>query len=199
MRATPRAGRQPAPEMATSVTDPYATLGIPSGATRAEAARAHRRLAKRYHPDVNPGPDAAERMRRINEAWRTLASGGPTRAPVSTVTWTTWPEARVAPAPRARRPARPEPAAPSFGRPAHRPRGRLAGALTHVRGRGLAREHQPLRPTQSRSQNTREYTRVPVIHGSHGASRTTWNAGSGMRNDGRRNPKAPAGSNPNRP
>ena len=101
--------------MATRLQDPYATLGIPSGATRAEAARAHRRLAKRYHPDVNPGPEAAERMRRINEAWRTLASGAQTRAPASTVTWTTWPEARVASAHRARRPARPEPAAPSFG------------------------------------------------------------------------------------
>ncbi len=98
--------------MATSVIDPYATLGIPSGATRAEAARAHRRLAKRYHPDLNPGPDAAERMRRINEAWRTLAAAAPTTSPV---TWATWPEARAAPAPRARRPAPAEPAAPSFG------------------------------------------------------------------------------------
>jgi molecular chaperone DnaJ len=97
--------------MATRVMDPYAMLGIPSGATRAEAARAHRRLAKRYHPDLNPGPEAAERMRRINEAWRTLA----TAAPTSPVTWATWPEARVASAPRTRRPAPAEPAAPSFG------------------------------------------------------------------------------------
>lgn len=53
--------------------DPYATLGIPQGASRAEAARAHRRLAKQFHPDVNPGPAAAERMGRINEAWRILS------------------------------------------------------------------------------------------------------------------------------
>jgi DnaJ domain len=100
--------------MATTVLDPYATLGIPVGATRAEAARAHRRLAKRFHPDVNPGPEAAERMRRINQAWRTLASGAPRPAPTSPVTWTTWPEDRVASAPRARRQA-PEPVPPSFG------------------------------------------------------------------------------------
>lgn len=60
--------------MAATAFDPYATLGIPAGASREEAARAHRRLAKQFHPDVNPGPAAAERMRRINEAWRILSS-----------------------------------------------------------------------------------------------------------------------------
>lgn len=59
--------------MATSTLDPYATLGIPSSASRAEVGRAHRRLAKEFHPDVNDGPAAAERMRRINEAWRILS------------------------------------------------------------------------------------------------------------------------------
>lgn len=59
--------------MATSTFDPYATLGIPAGASRAEAGRAHRRLAKEFHPDVNHGPAAAEHMRRINEAWRILS------------------------------------------------------------------------------------------------------------------------------
>lgn len=59
--------------MTTTVFDPYTTLGIPVGASREEAARAHRRLAKAFHPDVNPGAAAAERMRRINEAWRILS------------------------------------------------------------------------------------------------------------------------------
>jgi len=59
--------------MAATTIDPYATLGIPAGASRAEAGRAHRRLAKEFHPDVNPGPAAADRMRRINEAWRVLS------------------------------------------------------------------------------------------------------------------------------
>ena len=135
--------------MAATTLDPYATLGIPASASRAEAGRAHRRLAKEFHPDVNAGSAAAERMRRINEAWRILSDParrarhdadraaahwpGPgyrtrsadpwaatTGAPRSgTATWTTWPESRGAPAPRARRPARPEAAEPTFGdRPA---------------------------------------------------------------------------------
>jgi molecular chaperone DnaJ len=60
--------------MASRTLDPYAALGIPAGASHAEAARAHRRLAKQFHPDVNPGRAAAERMRRINEAWRILSN-----------------------------------------------------------------------------------------------------------------------------
>jgi curved DNA-binding protein CbpA len=60
--------------MAARTLDPYAALGIPAGASRAEAARAHRRLAKQFHPDVNPGHAAADRMRRINEAWRILSN-----------------------------------------------------------------------------------------------------------------------------
>lgn len=59
--------------MAFTTLDPYATLGIPPAASRREAARAHRRLAKQFHPDLNPGHAAAERMRRINEAWRILS------------------------------------------------------------------------------------------------------------------------------
>lgn len=118
--------------MAVTTIDPYTTLGIPAGASRADAARAHRRLAKQFHPDVNPGPSAAERMRRINEAWRILSD--PVRrsrydadrraAPwtghgygprAGTATWTTWPESRSPSGPRMRRPARPEPVEPSFG------------------------------------------------------------------------------------
>lgn len=59
--------------MVATTLDPYTTLGIPAGASRAEAGRAHRRLAKEFHPDVHSGPAAAERMRRINEAWRILS------------------------------------------------------------------------------------------------------------------------------
>ena len=32
----------------------------------------HRRLAQRYHPDVDPSPEARARMLEINEAWDTL-------------------------------------------------------------------------------------------------------------------------------
>jgi curved DNA-binding protein CbpA len=52
--------------------DPYVVLGVSREATPLQIARAHRRLAKRHHPDLNPGEDA-ERMRRINEAWQILS------------------------------------------------------------------------------------------------------------------------------
>ncbi len=53
--------------------DPYAVLGVERDASPLQVARAHRRLAKRYHPDVAPGADGADRMRRINEAWQILS------------------------------------------------------------------------------------------------------------------------------
>ncbi|HET8570369.1 MAG TPA: J domain-containing protein [Candidatus Limnocylindria bacterium] len=53
--------------------DPYAVLGVPRDASPLQVARAHRRLAKRYHPDLGAEGDA-ERMRRINEAWATLSA-----------------------------------------------------------------------------------------------------------------------------
>jgi len=54
--------------------DPYAVLGVPRGATSLEIARAHRRLAKRYHPDLHPEVGGADRMRRVNAAWRLLSN-----------------------------------------------------------------------------------------------------------------------------
>jgi curved DNA-binding protein CbpA len=63
--------------MATTMLDPYATLGIPASASRAEAARAHRRQAKRFHPDLHPDAETTERMQRVNRAWEILSS--PTR------------------------------------------------------------------------------------------------------------------------
>jgi molecular chaperone DnaJ len=47
----------------------YETLGIPEGASAEEIRKAFRRLAKKYHPDVNPGDKSAEsRFKEINEA-----------------------------------------------------------------------------------------------------------------------------------
>lgn len=56
------------------VLDPYAVLGVPRDASPLQIARAHRRLAKRHHPDLHPGEDASGPMRRINEAYRLLSS-----------------------------------------------------------------------------------------------------------------------------
>lgn len=52
------------------MTDPYKVLGLPSTATDDEVKQAYRRLAKRYHPDANPGDQTAERrMQEINAAY----------------------------------------------------------------------------------------------------------------------------------
>ena len=53
--------------------DLYAVLGLEAGASAAEIKRAYRRLARRYHPGINPGDPAAETMfRRVTEAYETL-------------------------------------------------------------------------------------------------------------------------------
>lgn len=53
--------------------DLYVVLGVRHGATEAEIKRAYRRLARRFHPDINPGDRAAEaRFRQIVEAYETL-------------------------------------------------------------------------------------------------------------------------------
>ena len=50
--------------------DPYAVLGLKPGASEEEVKRAYRQLAKKYHPDMNPGdPYAAKRMNEINAAY----------------------------------------------------------------------------------------------------------------------------------
>jgi molecular chaperone DnaJ len=60
--------------------DPYSILGISPGASDEELTQAYRRLAKKYHPDINPGNKAAERkMREVNAAYEQIKqqkSGG---------------------------------------------------------------------------------------------------------------------------
>jgi molecular chaperone DnaJ len=53
--------------------DLYVILGLRHGASDAEIKRAYRRLARRHHPDINPGDREAEtRFRQILEAYETL-------------------------------------------------------------------------------------------------------------------------------
>lgn len=60
--------------MNTSTVDPYATLGVPRGATQRQVQQAYRRLAKRYHPDLHPDAETTARMRRVNQAWEVLSN-----------------------------------------------------------------------------------------------------------------------------
>ncbi len=55
----------------------YIVLGIEQDASAADIKRAYRRLARRYHPGINPGDRAAEAMfQRILEAYETLIDPG---------------------------------------------------------------------------------------------------------------------------
>ncbi|MFZ2298680.1 MAG: J domain-containing protein, partial [Aquabacterium sp.] len=56
--------------------DPYEELGLKAGATLAQAKKAYRRLAARWHPDRNADPLAVRRMQRINEAYRQVCEWG---------------------------------------------------------------------------------------------------------------------------
>src|SRR5262249_18000664 len=53
--------------------DYYSTLGVAKTATEKEIKQAYRKLARKHHPDVNPGDKSAEaKFKEINEAYEVL-------------------------------------------------------------------------------------------------------------------------------
>ncbi len=58
--------------MATT-RDYYEILGLERGASDEDIKRSFRKLAQRWHPDVNTDPDADERFKEINEAYQVLS------------------------------------------------------------------------------------------------------------------------------
>ena len=57
-------------------TDPYQVLGVSPNASEDEIRQAYRRLAKQYHPDLNPGDKtAAQKMNEINAAYDAIKNG----------------------------------------------------------------------------------------------------------------------------
>jgi len=56
------------------MADPYQTLGVAKTATEAEIRKAYKKLAKKHHPDLNPGNKEAEEMFKDISAAYTLLS-----------------------------------------------------------------------------------------------------------------------------
>ena len=55
------------------IDDPYKVLGLTPDASDEDVKRAYRRLAKKYHPDLNPGDqEAARRMQEVNAAYEQI-------------------------------------------------------------------------------------------------------------------------------
>src|SRR5437763_2896042 len=53
--------------------DYYSTLGVAKTATEKEIKQAYRKLARKHHPDVNPGDKSPEtRFKELNEAYEVL-------------------------------------------------------------------------------------------------------------------------------
>src|SRR5471030_2119805 len=54
--------------------DHYETLSVPRGSSEDDIRKAYRKLARKYHPDLNPGDKSAEdRFKNVQEAYDVLS------------------------------------------------------------------------------------------------------------------------------
>ncbi len=61
--------------MAESKRDYYEVLGVPKNADDSAIKSAYRKLAKKYHPDMNPGDKNAEaKFKEASEAYAVLSN-----------------------------------------------------------------------------------------------------------------------------
>ena len=61
-------------DMAENKRDYYEVLGLKKGASEDDIKKAYRQMAKKYHPDMNPGDKEAEaRFKEVNEAYAVLS------------------------------------------------------------------------------------------------------------------------------
>src|SRR4051794_3546446 len=59
--------------MAVAFRDYYEVLGVPRDSNAEDVRRAYRKLARRYHPDVNKEADAEDRFKEVSEAYEVLS------------------------------------------------------------------------------------------------------------------------------
>ncbi|MEL6385631.1 MAG: DnaJ domain-containing protein [Cyanobacteria bacterium J06626_18] len=91
--------------MQRQLVDEFRVLGLRPNATFEEVKASYRRLARRYHPDVNPGDrDAEEKFIQVTQAYQVLVDVLPTRTSVSAAVRTEVTSAQSPEAPQTARP-----------------------------------------------------------------------------------------------